>query len=155
MEFEPVYNNESRVLILGSFPSVKSREEGFYYGNPQNRFWRVIAAVTGQEVPQTVEQKKKLLLANGIAIWDVIESCDIIGSADSTIKNVVPADIGRLLREASITRIFANGQTAGRLYDRFIIQTTGIAAEVMPSTSPANARMRVEDLAAIWSCIKE
>jgi len=155
MGFEPVYDEKSRIMVLGSFPSVKSRDEGFYYGNVQNRFWRVIATVTGRPIPKTIAQKKELLLSQGIAIWDVIESCDIIGSADSTIKNVIPADIAGILKTAKIEKIFVNGQTAGRLYDRFLLPITKIEANVLPSTSPANARMNIDDLVDAWSCIKE
>ena len=148
--FLPVYDENSKLLILGSFPSVKSREQGFYYGHPQNRFWKVLAAVCAFEVPQTIEEKKQMLLANHIAIWDVIDSCDIIGSSDSSIKNVVPADIAGLLPKTNITRIFANGKTAGNLYKKFSEESTGIQAVVLPSTSPANAAFSLERLVECW-----
>ena len=125
-EFEPVFDENSKVLILGTFPSVKSRENQFYYGHPQNRFWKIISLLTDCEVPQTVEEKKKVLLEHGIAIWDVISSCEIIGSSDSSIKNVVPADIAGILQKTKITRIFANGKTAGNLYKKFCEESTGI-----------------------------
>ena len=149
--FLPVYDENSKLLILGSFPSVKSREQGFYYGHPRNRFWNVLAAVCACEVPQTIEEKKQMLLANHIAIWDVIDSCDIIGSSDSSIKNVVPADIAGLLPKTNITRIFANGKTAGNLYKKFSEESTGIQAVVLPSTSPANAAFSLEKLIDVWS----
>ena len=145
--FLPVYDESSELLILGSFPSVKSREQGFYYGHPQNRFWRVLAAVCKCEVPQTIEEKKSMLLARHIAIWDVIDSCDIIGSSDSSIKNVVPAD---MLSKTKITRIFANGKTAGNLYKKFSEKSTGLEAVVLPSTSPANAAFSLEKLVECW-----
>ena len=148
--FLPVYDETSELLILGSFPSVKSREQGFYYGHPQNRFWKVLAAVYGSEVPGTVEEKKSLLLSRHIAIWDVIDSCDIIGSSDSSIKNVIPADIAGILQKTKITRIFANGKTAGNLYKKFSEERTGIQVTVLPSTSPANAAFSLEKLIQVW-----
>lgn len=148
--FLPVYDENSESLILGSFPSVKSREQGFYYGHPQNRFWKVLATVYGCEVPKTVEEKKSLLLSNHIAVWDVIDSCDIIGSSDSSIKNVVPADIAGLLEKTKINRIFVNGKTAGKLYEKFSRESTGIEAVQLPSTSPANAAFSVEKLVECW-----
>ena len=148
--FLPVYDESSEVLILGSIPSVKSREQGFYYGHPQNRFWKVLAAVCGCEVPQTIEEKKSMLLTNHIAIWDVIDSCDIIGSSDSSIKNVMPADIARILPKTKITRIFVNGKTAGNLYKKFSEECTGIPAVVLPSTSPANAACSLDKLVEVW-----
>ncbi len=148
--FLPVYDENSELLILGSFPSVKSREQGFYYGHPQNRFWKVLSFVCGCEVPQSIEEKKAMLLAAHIAIWDVIDSCDIIGSSDSSIKNVVPADIAGLLPKTKITRIFANGKTAGNLYNKFSRESTGADAVVLPSTSPANAAWSLERLTECW-----
>ena len=148
--FMPVYDENSKVLILGSFPSVKSREQGFYYGHPQNRFWRVLATICGCDVPETIEAKKKLLLANQIAIWDVIDQCDIIGSSDSSIKNVVPADIAGLLSETKISRVFVNGKTAGKLYKKFCEERTKLPAQVLPSTSPANAAISLEKLIEVW-----
>ena len=148
--FLPVYDENSKVLILGSFPSVKSREQGFYYGHPQNRFWKVLAAALECEVPKIIEEKKAMLLTNHIAIWDVIDSCDIIGSSDSSIKNVVPADIAGVLSKTKITRIFANGKTAGNLYKKFSEESTGLPAVVLPSTSPANAACSLEKLIDVW-----
>lgn len=152
--FSPVYDRDSEILILGSFPSVKSREQGFYYGHSQNRFWRVIASICNQEVPKTIEEKKALLLANHIAIWDVIDSCDIIGSSDSSIKNVVPADIVGLLAKTKIRRIFANGKTAGKLYEKFSRESTGMEITILPSTSPANAVFSFEKLVECWMIIR-
>ncbi len=154
-EFEPVFNQESKILILGTFPSVKSREMGFFYGHPQNRFWKVIAKLTDSEVPNTIEEKKDLLLRNKIAIWDVIAQCDIIGSSDSSIKNVVPADIGRVLNNSNINKVFANGNTAKKLYDKYILPKLGTEIEGLPSTSPANAGYSLERLLESWGRIKE
>lgn len=144
--FEPVYDENSRVLILGSFPSVKSRENNFYYGHPQNRFWKVLAAVLGCEVPQTVEAKKEMLLANHIAVWDVIESCSISGSSDSSIRDVVPNDFTELLQKARIQRIGGNGTKAFELYQKYVFGKTGIVMTRLPSTSPANAACNMERL---------
>ena len=154
-EFEPVYDRNSRVLILGTFPSVKSREMQFYYGHPQNRFWKVIAALTDSDVPVTIEEKKKLLLDNRIAIWDVISSCEIIGSSDSSIKNVVPADIERVLCDSNILEIYANGGTAKKLYEKYVMKRTGREIVGLPSTSPANAAYSMERLLECWEVIRE
>lgn len=144
--FDPVYDNHSRVLILGSFPSVKSREQGFYYGHPQNRFWKVLSAVFSSPVPQSIDEKKKLLLDNGVALWDVAQSCEINGSSDSSMKNVRPNDIYTLLYTTGIDRVFANGKTAARLYERFILPQTNVPITALPSTSPANAAFSLDDL---------
>lgn len=151
--FSPVYDEQSEILILGSFPSVKSREQGFYYGHPQNRFWKVIASICNQEVPKTIKEKKEMLLANHIAIWDVIDSCDIIGSSDSSIKNVISADIVGLLEKTNIKQIFANGKTAGKLYEKFSKEITGLEITILPSTSPANAMFSLERLITEWKII--
>lgn len=151
---EPVYNEESRILILGSFPSVKSREEQFFYGHPQNRFWRVLAAVFERPVPVTVEEKRELLLSEGVALWDVIASCEITGSSDSSIKNVVPNDLRRILDTAKIERIFVNGKTAGKFYRRWLLKATGREAVCLPSTSPANAAWNLERLTESWKVIR-
>lgn len=164
--FEPVFDEHSRILVLGSFPSVLSRENAFYYGNPQNRFWRVMAACLGESVPQneggssddgrplTLEEsitaKKRMLLEHGIALWDVIASCDIKGSSDASIKNVVPAQVERVLETAHIGAVICNGGTAGRLYKRYLQWQVGLAAHVLPSTSPANAAWQLERLTARW-----
>ena len=149
--FEPVYNDHSRILILGTFPSVKSRETNFYYGHPQNRFWRLMAELTGEALPVTIPEKKALLLRHGIAIWDVIASCEIHGSSDSSIRNAVPNDINRILSEAPIERICANGSKAYELYIRYCLPQTRREAIKLPSTSPANAAFSLEKLISIWS----
>ena len=150
----PVYDKNSKVLILGSFPSVKSRESNFFYGHSQNRFWRVVASVLGEKTPRTTEEKKEMLLRNNIAVWDVIHSCEISGSADSSIKNAVPNDIGYIIGESRIDRIFTNGQKADDLYRRYIEEKTGIKAICLPSTSPANAAWSLERLIEKWKMIK-
>ncbi len=146
----PVFDENSKILILGSFPSVKSREQAFFYGHKQNRFWKVISAVFDEDEPKTVPEKKAFLLKNGIALWDVIASCDIEGSADSTIKNVTPNDLYLILNNAKIEKIFVNGGTAARFYKRYMEQKTGISAITLPSTSPANAAWGVERLTNYW-----
>lgn len=150
----PVYNELSRVLILGSFPSVKSRENRFFYGHPQNRFWKVLAGVYERAVPQTIEEKKVLLLECGIALWDVIASCEIEGSADSTIKHAVPNDVGQILEAADIGRIFVNGKTAEKYYNRYLRDHLGREAICLPSTSPANAAWNLERLIEQWKQIR-
>lgn len=154
-EFLPVYDENSRVLVLGSFPSVKSREYGFYYGHPQNRFWKVVAAVTESPVPETIREKKQMLLSKGIAVWDVVESCEIAGSSDSSIRNVVPADIGRILKKSKIRRIYANGTTAKKLYDTWQREACGMEISLLPSTSPANAVWTLEKLIDAWRVIAQ
>lgn len=151
--FDPVYDENSRVLILGSFPSVKSREQGFYYANPQNRFWRVIADITGEEPPQTVEDKKSLLLRRNIALWDVAYCCEVDGSSDSSMRNVRPNDIAALLENTQITRIFANGKTAAKLYEKLVAPKTGLPITCLPSTSPANAAFSRERLREEWKAV--
>jgi hypoxanthine-DNA glycosylase len=153
--FPPLYDENSKILILGSFPSVKSREEMFFYGHPQNRFWRVVAAVLCEEVPQTIPQKRKMLLSHGIALWDVLASCEIEGSADSTIKNAVANDISDILKTANIKRIFVNGKTAEKYYNKYIKRSIGREAICLPSTSPANAKWGLEELAGAWKVILE
>lgn len=149
-EIPPVFNSESRILILGSFPSVKSREGCFFYHHPQNRFWRVISAITEELLPQTIEDKKSLLLKHHIAVWDVIASCDIYGSSDSSIKNVVPNDLSIILNSAPIGHIYCNGTTSYNLYNKYIFKATGIESVKLPSTSPANAACSLEKLIDIW-----
>lgn len=151
--FPPLYDENSKVLILGSFPSVKSREEMFFYGHPQNRFWRVIAAVCNTDTPVTIEEKKKLLHKNHIALWDVIASCDITGSSDSSIKNVKANDLTVILESADIKQIFVNGKTAEKYYNKYIRDTIGREAVCLPSTSPANAGWKLEKLIEAWRAI--
>ncbi len=150
----PLFGQNSKVLILGSFPSVKSRETQFFYGHPQNRFWAVIAAVYGYEKPVTVEEKKLLILENGLALWDVIAECEIEGSADSTIKNVKANDLSVILQNSAVERIFVNGKTAEKYYNKYTLPQTGIKAICLPSTSPANAAWSFEKLVETWKIIK-
>lgn len=149
-EIAPVYDEQSRILILGSFPSVKSREGRFFYHHPQNRFWKVLASVLECPVPENIEEKKKMLLEHHVAVWDVIASCEIEGSSDSSIKNVVPNDLGRILSCAPVEKIFTNGATAWKMYNRYTKPVTGREAVKLPSTSPANAAWSVERLAEEW-----
>lgn len=151
----PVFNKYSKILILGSFPSVKSREEMFFYSHPQNRFWKVTSAVFECDVPQTVAEKREFLLLNKIAVWDVIAACDIVGSSDSSIKNVVPNDLNKILRTADIKQIFVNGKTSEKYYNKYIRDKIGREAVCLPSTSPANAAWSVEGLIEQWRKIKE
>lgn len=151
--FEPVFDEHSRILILGTFPSVKSREQGFYYGHPRNRFWKILAGLLKEPVPETIEDKKQLLLQHGIAIWDVVAACDIVGSSDSSIRNVVPADLPRVLDHAPIQQIFANGGKAYSLYQKYAFPVTGREAVKLPSSSPANARWQMEQLLEDWGQI--
>lgn len=153
--FEPVYDENSRVLVLGTFPSVKSRETGFYYGHPRNRFWRVLAALVNSPVPSGNDEKKAFLLAHGIALWDVIYSCEIENSSDSSIRNAVANDIPALLAKTQIKAVFANGAKADELYRALSEKETGIKAIRLPSTSPANAAFSAEKLTAAWSALKE
>lgn len=147
----PVWNENSKILILGSFPSVRSREEGFFYGHPRNRFWLILSQLLDEPVPESIGDKKKLLLLHEIALWDVIASCDVTGSADSSIKTVVPNDISVIINRAKIKRIFLNGRTAAALYSRYISKTINIEAVYLPSTSPANASWTTERLKEAWT----
>ena len=153
--FDPIYNNKSKILILGTFPSVKSRENDFYYGHPRNRFWKLISLITDEATPDTIGEKKELLLRNNIAIWDVIKSCDIVGSSDSSIKNVMPADLTPILQTADIQQIYGNGGKAYQLYYKYTYPSTGKEMIVLPSTSPANAAYSIEKLETEWSQIKK
>lgn len=152
-EFDPVYDRNSEILILGTLPSVKSREQRFYYGHKQNRFWKVIAALYGEAVPVTIEEKKKILLRHHIALFDVIAECDIAGSSDSTIRNVVPTDLSVILKQAPVRKIFANGNKAYDLYMKYSYEKTGMEACRLPSTSPANAAYQMERLLQSWKVI--
>jgi hypoxanthine-DNA glycosylase len=146
----PFFDKDSKILILGSFPSVKSREQMFFYGHPQNRFWKVIARVFEDEVPVTIPEKKAFLTKHHIAMWDVIGSCDIEGSSDSSISNVVANDLSEILDHSEVKRIFVNGKTAEKYYKRYIEPKTGIKAVCLPSTSPANAAWNLDKLYAAW-----
>lgn len=152
---KPVYDENSKILILGSFPSVKSREQAFFYGHPQNRFWKVAAAVTGDILPVTVEEKRKFLLKNKIALWDVIAECDIEGSSDSSIKNVRVNDLNIILNAADIQQIYCNGRKSFELYNKYIRPVIGREAVKLPSTSPANAAWSVDRLVEAWGVIRE
>ncbi len=146
----PLYNQNSRVLILGSFPSVRSREDRFFYAHPQNRFWRVLASVFGEEAPQTIEQKKRLALSNGVALWDVIASCEISGSSDNSITDVVPNRLLPIFSLCPNLRVFTNGKTADMYYRRFQLPLTGRESVCLPSTSPANAAWSLNRLCEVW-----
>ncbi len=153
--FEPVFDSNCKILILGTFPSVKSRENNFYYGHPQNRFWRVLAEILEEKVPESIDEKKNMLLSNNIAIWDVVKSCEISNSADSTIKNVVPNDLNEILGKADIKSIYANGKTAEKLYKRYDLINLQREIISLPSTSPANAAFTIEKLVEKWNVIRE
>lgn len=153
-EFGPVYDRNSRVLILGSFPSVKSREQQFYYGHPQNRFWKVLASVCKEEIPVTISQKRAFLLQKRIALWDVIASCEIVGSSDSSIKNVKANEIDRILEETDIRLICCNGDKSYRLFQKYLSGQAGdISVCRLPSTSPANAACSLLQLCEAWEQI--
>ena len=151
----PLYDNTSRILILGSFPSVKSREAMFFYGHPQNRFWRVMAALFEEEFPETVPQRRELLVRHHIAAWDVIGACEIIGSSDASIRNVKANDLRPILEAAPIREIYVNGKTAEKMYRKYTEPLTGRRAVCLPSTSPANAAWSLERLVDAWKRIKE
>lgn len=148
--FPPVYSAESHILILGSFPSVKSREDGFFYGHPRNRFWPMLAAVYAEPVPTSIPDKKALLLRHRLALWDVIASCQIEGSSDASVRNAVPVDIARITRSADIHRVLCNGALAGKLYRQHLQPLLAIEPLILPSTSPANATCHFEQLCTIW-----
>ncbi len=148
--FDPVFDAESKILILGSFPSVKSRENNFFYGHPQNRFWKVMASVLNWEIPMTIEEKRDMLLENHVAVWDVIASCSIQGSSDTSIKDVVVNDFSRILEKSKVERIYVNGGKAYELYHKYAEKVTGIKAIKLPSTSPANAAWSLEKLTNAW-----
>ena len=153
--FPPLFSEKSEVLILGSFPSVKSREAMFFYGHPQNRFWRVLAALFDEDVPQTVEEKKKIVLSHDLALWDSIASCDITGSSDASIRGAVPTDLSEILAHSRVTRIYCNGAQSHRIYCKYQLARTGIEAVRLPSTSPANAACSLEQLIEAWQVIKK
>ena len=146
----PLYDKDSKILILGSFPSVKSREEAFFYGHKQNRFWKLLAGILSEKKPETVEEKKDFLHRNCIAVWDVIHSCDIIGSSDSSIRNVVPNDLSEILESADIRQIYCNGAKSYEYYRKYQEKETGRKAKKLPSTSPANAAFSIEKLTNEW-----
>ena len=153
--FEPVYDENSKILILGSLPSVKSREQGFYYGHPQNRFWKVLADVLDEEIPETVEQRKKMLAKHHIALWDVLDSCEIKGASDTSIKDPVANDMNVILSKAGIRAIFTTGAKADELYKKMCYPICGVASIRLPSTSPANCGYKYENLKEAYSQILE
>lgn len=152
---QPIYDENSKVLILGTFPSVKSREAQFYYENPRNRFWKVISEIVQCRECNSIEEKKGLLISNKIAVWDVIESCEITGSSDSSIKNVIPADLSIILENSNIEKIYANGDKAFKLYMKYTYPVTKKEIIKLPSTSPANASFSLDKLIDCWICIKD
>jgi len=148
--FGPLYDERSEILILGSLPSVKSREQLFFYGHPQNRFWPLLAALFGEPAPATIAEKRALALRHRVALWDTIYSCDIVGSGDSTIRNAVPTDLAPILAGSRVSRIFCNGRTSGLYYHKYQEKALGREAVVLPSTSPANAAWTMDRLLAAW-----
>ncbi len=151
----PVYDKDSRILILGSFPSVKSREQQFFYGHKQNRFWRVMANVLECEVPEDIPQKRSMLTRHHVAVWDVIASCEITGSSDASIRNVQPNDLSAILSLADIRAVYTNGAKAHQLYQKYIYPVNGREAYPLPSTSPANAAYSLDRLTDAWKVIRE
>lgn len=148
--FPPVYSPESKALILGTYPSPKSFEAGFYYYHPQNRFWPLLAALTSSALPSSIPQKKQLVLSSGLALWDTLESCEILGASDSSIKNPVPNDIASLVGKTEIQAVFCNGSAACKFYRKYCLASTGIEPVSLPSTSPANAAFSFEKLLQAW-----
>jgi len=152
--FAPIFDRGSRILVLGSLPSVLSRENRFYYGHPQNRFWRVLAAVFEEPTPDTIDEKTAMLLRNGVALWDAVAECDVIGSSDASIRNVKPTDLARIFDACTIEAVFANGRTAAKYYDRYQKPLYGRPITALPSTSPANAAWSLERLTAAWRVLR-
>jgi len=148
--FEPIFLRSSQTLILGSFPSVKSRQQNFYYAHPQNRFWKLIAKICKTNIPNNIEEKKELILNNKLAIWDVIKSCEIEGSADSSIQNIEVSDINELINKTNITKVVFNGNKAADSYFKYNKRLENIEYVTLPSTSPANAQYSFERLYNIW-----
>lgn len=153
--FTPIFNKDSRILMLGTMPSPKSREVGFYYGHPRNRFWKVVSDVCGEELPETREEKIAFALRNKIAVWDVLAGCEIAGADDSSIRNPVPNDMDVILREAKIRAVFATGTKAAQLYKRYCLPKTGMEAVCLPSTSPANCSVSYEQLYEAYAVIRQ
>lgn len=151
--FPPLYDDDSEILILGSLPSVKSREQMFFYGHPQNRFWKVMSMVLGEVLPTTIDEKKIMLHAHHIALWDAIYSCDIIGSSDSSIKNVIPTDLGKIISSSKVTKVICNGKTSGKYFSKYQQKELDIEPVILPSTSPANAAFSVDKLVEIWGTV--
>ena len=154
-EFPALYDRESQVLMLGSIPSPKSREMAFYYGHPQNRFWKVMAAVLGEDIPETIPQKKAMLKKHHVALWDVLDSCTIVGASDTSIEDPVVNNIGELVKKSKVSRIFCTGATAYNLYKKFCANDVGMEATKLPSTSPANCAVSLEKLVEAYKVILE
>lgn len=152
-EFLPIFDKNSRILMLGTMPSPKSREVGFYYGHPRNRFWKVVSDVCGEVLPESKEDKIAFALRNKIAVWDVLAGCEIKGADDSSIRNPIPNDMDVILKQADIRAVFATGTKAGQLYKRYCYHKTGIEAICLPSTSPANCRVSYEELYEAYAVI--
>lgn len=148
---EPLYNSESKILILGSFPSVKTREYGFFYGHPQNRFWPVMEKLFNVELSRDIDERRDFLLSHSIAVFDSIYECDIIGSSDASIKNVKPSNLVDIVKTADIKQVFCNGGTSYKYYKKYHAKELGLKGVKLPSTSPANARYRLDDLLEEWS----
>lgn len=153
--FPPLYDETSRILILGSFPSVKSREQQFFYGHKQNRFWKVMACILECPVPETIEEKRAMLLGHHVAVWDVIGSCSITGSSDASIRDVAPNDLSSIFEQAPIQAIYANGSKSYEMYQKYIYPVNGREIVKLPSTSPANAAFSLDRLVEEWQIIKE
>ena len=151
--FPPLFDAASEKLILGSFPSVRSREQKFYYGFERNRFWQVLAQIFGARVPVTIDEKKDFILSRKLALWDVISSCEINASSDASIKNVIVNDISSLIEKTNIRAVFLNGATAFGFYEKFIGKTVDLPAFKLPSTSPTNAAFKLNDLIEKWRVI--
>ena len=151
----PLYDSDSTKLILGSFPSIKSREAMFFYGHPQNRFWKLMAVIYGESTPVTIEEKKKLILSHNLALWDSIRTCTITGSSDSSVKDVVPNDLSVILNNSRVEKIFCNGALSYKMYMKHIYPSTKIEAVKLPSTSPANAAYSIERLYEQWHILKK
>lgn len=150
---KPVSDRDSKILILGSFPSVKSRKQVFFYAHPQNRFWKILAALFKEEVPENVEDKKEFLHRNHIALWDVIESCEITGSSDSSIRVLKVNDVSKILKDSKIERIFVNGKTAEKYYKKYLEEELNEKAICLPSSSPANAAYSLDKLIDCWKVV--
>ncbi len=150
---KPLFQFDSKILILGSFPSVKTREYGFFYGHIRNRFWPLLERIFGVKLSRDIEERRTFLLQHNLAVYDVIYQCEIIGSSDSSIQNVIPADLSPIFKEASIKQVFCNGGTSYRYYKKYQEKKTGLKAIQLPSTSPANAGYSIDDLYDQWKVI--
>lgn len=153
--FKPVYDNNSKILILGTIPSVKSREEGFYYGHPRNRFWQIMADIFETNIPNTIKEKELFLLKNNIALWDVLKSCDIEGSSDNSIKNPIPNDVNNIIKKTNIKKIYTTGKKATELYNKYLYKKIKIECIYLPSTSPANQTISYDELKKEYNKILE